>query len=191
MFLLETSSELCVQKRCWKWLFAVILRPKIIIDSHSHKLISFFLPSHFSRLKPKAIYYRNLKKFNEQKFLEYVKNTSLCFNSDDPNDNYELITDLSSKIINKRAPLKTKFLRGNQATFINKELRTAIYDRNRLRNRFCKTPTEENEKLFKKQRNKCVSIRKESIRNYFNKIANENIKPFLTNKGHSGLKDNL
>ena len=170
------------------------MRPKIIIDSHSHKLISFFLPSHFSRLKPKAIYYRNLKKFNEQKFLEYVKNTSLCFNSDDPNDNYELITDLSSKIINKRAPLKTKFLRGNQATFINKELRTAIYDRNRLRNRFCKTPTEENEKLFKKQRNKCVSIRKESIRNYFNKIANENIvtnrnfwkiiKPFLTNKGH-------
>ena len=170
------------------------MRPKIIIDSHSHKLISFFLPSHFSRLKPKAIYYRNLKKFNEQKFLEYVKNTSLCFNSDDPNDNYELITDLSSKIINKRAPLKTKFLRGNQATFINKELRTAIYDRTRLRNRFCKTPTEENEKLFKKQRNKCVSIRKESIRNYFNKIANENIvtnrnfwkiiKPFLTNKGH-------
>ena len=145
-------------------------------------------------MKPKAIYYRNLKKFNEQKFLEYVKNTSLCFNSDDPNNNYELITDLSSKIINEHAPLKTKFLRGNQATFINKELRTAIYDRNRLRNRFCKTPTEENEKLFKKQRNKCVSIRKESIRNYFNKIAIENIvtnrnfwkiiKPFLTNKGH-------
>ena len=82
----------------------------------------------------------------------------------------------------------------NQAPFINKELRKAIYDRSRLRNRFCKTPTEENEKIYKKQRNKCVSIRKKSIRNFFNKIANENvvtkrnfwkiIKPFLTNKAH-------
>ena len=49
-------------------------------------------------------------------------------------------------------------------------------------------------KSYKKQRNKCVSIRNKSIRNYFNKIANENvvtnrnfwkiIKPFCTNKGH-------
>ena len=72
---------------------------------------------------------------------------------------------------------------GNQAPFINKELRKAIYDRSRLRNRFCKTPTEENEKLYKKQRNKCVSIRKKSIRNYFNKIANENVvtQKFLEN----------
>ena len=58
---------------------------------------------------------------------------------------------------------------------INKELRKAIYDRSRLRHWFCKTPIEENEKLHKKQRNKCVSIRKKSIRKYFNKIANENI----------------
>ena len=162
--------------------------------SDFHKLISTFLRSHFSRLKPKAIYYRNYKKFNEQKVLEDVKNTNFCFNSDDPNENYELITDLFSKIVNKHAPLKKKFLRGNQAPFINKELRKAIYDRSRLRNRFCKTPTEENEKLYKKQRNKCVSIRKKSIRNYFNKIANENvvtnknirkiIKSFLTNKWH-------
>ena len=49
-------------------------------------------------------------------------------------------------------------------------------------------------KSYKKQRNKCVSIRNKSIRNYFNKIANENVvtnrnfwkinKPFLTKKGH-------
>ena len=77
---------------------------------------------------------------------------------------------------------------------MNKKLRNAIYDKSRSRNRFCKTPTEENEKLYKKQTNKCVSIRKKSIRNYFKKIANENIvtnrkfwkiiKPFLINKRH-------
>ena len=52
--------------------------------------------------------------------------------------------------------------------------------------------TDENENLYKKQRNKCVLIRKKSIRNYFNKITNENMvtnrhfwkisRPFLTNK---------
>ena len=52
------------------------------------------------------------------------------------------------------------------------ELRKAIYDRSRLRNRFCKTPTEEKENLYKKQRNNCVSIRKKNIRNYSNEIAN-------------------
>ena len=165
--------------------------------SDFHKLISTFLRSHFSRLKSKAIYYRNYKKFNEQKFLEDVKNTMFCFNLDDPKENYELITDLFSKIVNKHTPLKKKFLRGNKPPFINKELRKAIYDRSRLRNRFCKTPTEESEKLYKKQRNKCVSIRKKSIRNYFNKIANENVvtkrnfwkifKPFLTNNGHLAI----
>ena len=82
----------------------------------------------------------------------------------------------------------------NQAPFINKELYKAMYDRSRLRNIICKTGTEENEKLYRKQSNKCASIPKKSIRKYFNKIANENIvtnstfwkiiKPFITNKGH-------
>ena len=129
-----------------------------------------------------------------KKFLEDVKNTNFCFNSDDPNDNNELIRDLFSKIMNKHAPLKKKPLRGNQGPFKDKELRKAIYDRSILRIRFCKTPTEENEKLYEKQRNKCVSIRKKSIKNYFKKIVNETIVTnrnfwkiislFLTNKRH-------
>ena len=81
-----------------------------------HKLISTFLPSHSSRLKLKAIYYRDYKKINEQKFLEDVKNINFCFNSDDPNEKYELITDLFSKIVNKHAPLK-KNLEGQPGTF--------------------------------------------------------------------------
>ena len=77
--------------------------------SHFHKLISTFLQSHFSRLNSKTIYYRNYKKFNQQKFLQDFKNTNFCFNPDDPNNNYELTKDLFSKIVNKHAPLKKKF----------------------------------------------------------------------------------
>ena len=76
---------------------------------------------------------------------------------------------------------------------MTKEFRKAIYNRSKLRNKkFCKIPSEENEKSYKKQRNKRVTIRKKIIRNYFSKIANGNIatnknfwkiiKPFLSNK---------
>ena len=162
--------------------------------SDFHKLICTFLRSQFCRLKPKKIYYGNFKNFNEENFLEEAKNTDFGLNSDDPNENYELITNVFSNTVEKHAPLKKKFLRGNQAPFMTKEFRKAIYNRSRLRNKFCKIPSEENEKLYKKQRNRCVAIRKKSIRNYFNKIANRNIltnenfwkiiKPFLSNKGH-------
>ena len=56
-----------------------------------------------------------------------------------------------------------------------------------------KNPNKANESLFKKQRNKCVLLRKKCIKNYFSKVTESGIntnkefwkiiKPFLTNKG--------
>ena len=40
-----------------------------------HRLITTFMKSHFSRLKPKIIHYRNFKRFDEQKFIVDVKNS--------------------------------------------------------------------------------------------------------------------
>ena len=86
-----------------------------------------------------------------------------------------------------------KIVRGNDASFMNKELGKAIYTRSRLRNRYFKNPTKENETSYKKQRNKCVSLRRKSITQHFSKITSKGImtnkqfwktmKPFLTNKG--------
>ena len=61
--------------------------------------------------------------------MEEVKITDLKFNSDDANENYELITNIFSNIVEKHAPLKKKFSRGNQARFITKEFGKAIYNR--------------------------------------------------------------
>ena len=79
-----------------------------------------FLRSTFCQLKPKKIYYRNFKDFNEKNFLEEVKNTDFRFNSDNPNENYEVITNVFSNIVEKHAPIKTKFLRGNHALFVTR-----------------------------------------------------------------------
>ena len=110
--------------------------------SDFHKLISTFFKSHFSRLSPKAIYYRNYKNFDESKFIEDLIYTDFSLQSDDPNENYSFLTREFSH-------LRKKFIRGNHAPFMNKELRKAIYTRSRLRNKFCKSPSKENEALYK------------------------------------------
>ena len=114
---------------------------------------------------------------------------SIC----NPDENYLVLTNVFSNIVNIHAPLKKKILRGNDAPFMTKELRKAIYTSSRLRNRYFKNPTKENETSHKKQRNKSVSLRRKSITQHFSKITSKGImtnkqfwktmKPFLTNKG--------
>ena len=84
-------------------------------------------------------------------------------NSNCPNENYQHLTENFISVVEKHAPLKKKIIRGNQAPFVNRELRKAIYTRSRQRNKYCKNPTSENELRHKQQRNKCVSLRKKSI----------------------------
>ena len=76
---------------------------------------------------------------------------------------------------------------------MTRNLRKEIYTRSRFRNKFCKSTTKENERLYKKQRNKCVALRAKFIKEYFHNITNNNIdtnkffwnfiRPFLINKG--------
>ena len=94
--------------------------------------------------------------------------------------------------------MKEMLLRGNQAPFMTRELRKAIYNRSRLKNKQNKHPTNENRINYKKQRNKCVSLRKKAMKSYFKTITSNGmmsnktfwntVKPFITNK--NGLTNN-
>ena len=79
----------------------------------------------------------------------------------------------------KHAPLKKKIVRGNQASFVNREFRKAIYTRSRLRNKYRNNTTSENELWDKQQRNQCVSLRRKSMKLCLNKLAADGI---VTNK---------
>ena len=72
------------------------------IDDY-HKLISAFLKSHYTHLKPKIIYYRNYKNYDEEHFLKNLENSNLSTNSDNPHENY----NLSQKIMHL---LSTEYL---------------------------------------------------------------------------------
>ena len=109
-----------------------------------HKLIMTFFKTHITRLKPKIVFYRNYKHFEDSRFLEDLNSADVSLNTDDPNENYNFITDKFSNVVNKHAPLKKKTLRGNQAQFLTNELRKEIYTRSKLKNNYNRNPTKEN-----------------------------------------------
>ena len=90
-------------------------------------------------------------------------------------------------LANEHAPLKRKFVRGNNAPFMNREFQKEIYVRSRLRNKYWVEP------------NKCVKIRRKSIKRYMEKISEKSIetnksfwnfiKPFMTNKDMIANRD--
>ena len=54
---------------------------------------------------------------------------------------------------------------------MNRELQKEIYVRSRLRNKYWVEPSTENKAAYKKQRNKCVKIRRKNIKRYMDKIT--------------------
>ena len=82
--------------------------------------------------------------------------------------------------IDKHAYLKKKFIRGNQAPFMNRDSQKAICNVvNRLNNKYWRDPSRENEQGYKKLRNLCVSVRRKSITSYLNRFS---VKGLKTNK---------
>ena len=86
------------------------------------------------------------------------------------NSNYELFEHSFMELLNKHAPMKTKYVRANNAPFMNKKLSKAIMTRSRLRNKLLKNPDEVNKRNYNKQRNYCVNLLRKEKNNYFNNI---------------------
>ena len=60
---------------------------------------------------------------------------------------------------------------GNHDSSANKELLKAIYTRGTIRNKMCPNSFSENINAYKKQRNKCLSLRRQCIKQHLAKIT--------------------
>ena len=101
----------------------------------------------FQKRELKLIKYRDYKNFDNNKFRSEILKRN--FNYTDLRTFKETVFN----IFNKYAPIKRKYVRANEAPFMTKELHKAIMKRSRLRNKFLKDGTENNQKNFKHQRN--------------------------------------
>ena len=106
------------------------------------------------------------------------------------NNTYDDFKRSFIKTLDIFAPVKTKYVRGNNAPFMNKVLTKAFMTRAQLKNKYNKDPTGENKRNYNRQRNFCTSLLKKEKRKYYNnldtKILGDNrkfwerIKPIFT-----------
>ena len=130
--------------------------------SDHHHIIYTVLKTCFQNTEPKYLNYRDFKSFSPQAFEEDLSETLI--DCDDSYDKFEYI--FTSKL-NKHAPKKRKWVRGNHKTHINTELRKAIMKRSRLKNKANKTKKLTDISNFKKQRNYVDNSNKQAKFEYF------------------------
>ena len=118
---------------------------------------------------------RDYKRFDQNKFETELK---LKLNSQ-TNLGYSTFQAVLLEILNKIAPVKVKVLRFNNNVFMTKSLRKAIMLRSRLKNNFNKQRSDENWDNYKKQRNFCVKLLRQTKEKYFSDI---NVKSISDNK---------
>ena len=105
------------------------------------------------------------------------------------NDDFHTIL---MNLVNTHAPLKTKYLRGNDQPFMNKKLRKEHMKRTMLKNRYHKDKSDFNFMAFKKQRNFCVKLLRDAKKVHFESLkpsdVNDNkrfwqtVKPLFSDK---------
>ena len=87
------------------------------------------------KLPPEVIKYRDYKNFDSRTFNNKPQVNLKNF---DMNNSFTELKTIFTELLNKVAPLKTKYLRANYSRFMRKELSKAIMLRTKLRNQFLK-----------------------------------------------------
>ena len=159
--------------------------------SDFHKMTISVLKMHFRKLPPKVISYRDFKNFENDRFMNSLQS---ALNNQNSNyvKNPDLFFNICHRVLDKHAPRKKKYIRGNNKPFMTKALSKAIMQRTRLRNKFLKNPTNQNRLSYTKQRNFCLSVLRKEKKEYFANLSEKDItdnrkfwytvKPFLSGK---------
>ena len=129
--------------------------------------------------KPRHIFYRSYKNFDDTDFCKTVLSSPFHVGEifDDVEDMAWFTSKLLSDIIDEYAPIKRKLVKQESVPYKNAQLRKAMYQRNMARNKFPKYGMQywqEN----RRQRNLVYSLRKQSLWNIFPKDALKRIKLF-------------
>ena len=168
--------------------------------SDFHNFVGCITKCHFSKQEPRKITYRSFRKFNETLFKCDVANITLNKANNEPSKVFKEYQTKIIEICNKHAPIKQRTIKKQQVPYMNKQLRSAMFVRNQLRNKYYVCRNKENWDKYRKQRNLVTSIRRKSIGNYFqNKCSNITsskdfwcaIKPFLTDKNCKAISNSI
>ena len=97
--------------------------PSELSSPHRGTETGCFFKTNFCRLGPNVLSYRNYKKFNESHFLNDLNKTIITFDNENPNQNYNVLSDRFLEVVTVHTPLKNQIVRGNNVSFVHKQLR--------------------------------------------------------------------
>ena len=125
------------------------------------------------------MHYRDYRKYCNYNFRQDLLSTLVMENIILSNGLQKFI-DICIKTLDKSAPRKKKYSRGNNMTFINKSLSGAHMKRTRLRKCYLKKFSEQNRLSYVKQGNYCFSLlKKQNKKDYHARL---NVKDIVDNK---------
>ena len=114
------------------------------------------MKTHFPRLKPNIVNYRDYKGFVNDYFRsELLQEIN---SSDSDLINFKDLQYTLQRALDKHAPLKKRYVRANQQNFMDKELNQAIMVRSKLRNKYLKSKS--------KQINRDITSTETTVLNY-------------------------
>ena len=158
--------------------------------SDFHKMTLTVMKVFYKKQKPNIVTYRNYKHFSNEAFMLDVKNSIIQMTSENTDLEFDRLKTALDEAIQRHAPIKKRYVRANQAPFINKKINKEIMKRSRLRNKFLNTKKDIDRKAYNKQRNLCVSLVRSEKKNFFSNINTSDItdnktfwktvKPFFT-----------
>ena len=132
--------------------------------SDHHKMVYTIFKTKHIKLSPKYIKYRCYKNYSEESFK-----LDLACSIRDQTD-FAKFEQIFEDTLNKYAPFKSKIVRANNTSHMNKTLKNAIAKRSRLRNKANKSGNPLDTLLYKKQRNFVVKLNKETKRDYYKNL---------------------
>ena len=170
--------------------------------SDFHKMTVTVLKTFFQKKGPNVISYRDYKNYCNDIFRQLINNGfNVLHQTSNEHQPLQTYLNVCIRALDVCAPRKTKYVRANNSPFMNKNISKAIMTRTRLSNTFLRNRAPENRIAYNQQRNFCVSLIRETKREYFNslneKLVTENklfwntIKPFFSNKGATREKYTL
>ena len=157
--------------------------------SDFHKSTTTILRKTISKRKAKKTFDRDYKAFDQNTFETRLQSKLTL----ETTIYYSQFQSIFLETLNKIAPVKMRILPCKNNPFVNKALRKAIMTGSRLKNKFHKNSSAKNWNIYKKQRNFCLKLLRQTREKYFNNInvkkVSDNktfcksVKPFFSNKG--------
>ena len=143
--------------------------------SEFHKMSLTVMKVFCNKQKPKIIQYRQYKGFCNEAFMHELESALARFSQ----ISFGIFKSTVDNILQKHAPIKKRYVRTNQASFINSKIHKKVRRRTRFRNKFLDSKTDADRIAYNKQRHYYVSLIRKEKKAYY---SNLNIRDVTDNK---------